>query len=235
MTTAAPGDALGSYFPYTSADGTAIESYFVAPEQQPAPAVLMLRGIAGPDSGYTSMADQLARSGYAALVHQWLVRGTDPADADLLADIAAAITFLQSRSDVDAARIAVFGYCKGGGQALLAAAAMPAIRAVVAFHGFSRRPDGADATHADPLTVVPQLSIPVLLLHGEDDQLSPLPSMRELAQALAARPAFSELHTYAGADHGFAVSTHKGFRAEAAGDSFKRGVAFLNQNLRSAS
>jgi carboxymethylenebutenolidase len=194
-----------------------------------------LRGIAGPDSGYTVIADRLSEAGYASLVHEWRGRGNDPSDADLLSDIAAALTFLRLRPEADSTRIAIFGYCKGGGQALIAAAAMPAIRAVVAFHGFGRRPDGPDATHADPLSVVPKIDQPVLLLHGEDDQLSPLPSMRELAQALSVRPIESALHTYAGADHGFAVSTHKGYVASAADDSFARGVAFLNGNLRAAS
>ena len=235
MTVQTADDALGSYQSYHSADGTAIESYFVAPAHVPAPAVIILRGIAGPDSGYTVIADRLARAGYAALVHRWQVRGDDPSDADLLADIEAALGFLRSRTEVDATRIAIFGYCKGGGQGLLAAAALPAIRGVVAFHGFARRPNGSDAAHGDPIDVVAKIHQPVLLLHGEDDQLSPLPSMRELVAALAARPAQAALHTYAGADHGFAVSTHKGYRAEAAGDSFERGVAFLAQNLSSSS
>jgi dienelactone hydrolase len=71
-------------------------------------------------------------------------------------------------------------------------------------------------------------------LHGEEDQLSPLPSMRELATALTGRRGESGLHTYARADHGFAVSTHKGYQADAAEDSFERGVAFLDANLRRA-
>ena len=230
MTASTAGD-LGSYQPYPSADGTLIESYFVAPDRGPAPAIVILRGVAGPDAGYIVIADRLARAGYAALVHRWQVRGDDPSDAVLIADIEAALAFLRGRPEVDATRIAIFGYCKGGGQGVLAAAAIPAIRAVVAFHGFARRPNGGDDAHADPLAVVSQVEQPVLLLHGEDDQLSPLPSMRELAAALAARPGGASLHTYAGADHGFAVSTHKGYRAEAADDSFERGVAFVAQNF----
>jgi dienelactone hydrolase len=137
--------SLGRYETYRNeADGTNIESYFVAPVAVPAPAVIMLRGVAGPDSGYSEIADRLASQGYAALVHRWQVRGDDPADKTLIGDIEAAIAYLKSRPEVDSRRIAAIGYCKGGGQALLAAAHLPDICVVVAFHGFSRRPDGPD-------------------------------------------------------------------------------------------
>lgn len=231
MTVEVPEGSLGGYETYESADGTKLTSYFVAPERRPAPAVLMLRGIAGPDSGYTVIADRLARAGYAALVHQWQVRGNDPTDAQLLADIGAALAFLSHRPACDPAKAAIFGYCKGGGQAILAAAQYPVVRAVVAFHGFARRPDGPDPERADPIAVVPTLNVPVLLLHGESDSLSPIAAMRELAAALMARPCPSSLHAYPGADHGFAVSTHKGYQAAAADDSFARAVAFLNEQF----
>ena len=223
---------MGQYVTYVNAgDGTAIESYFVAPAGKKSPAVIMLRGVAGPDSGYTEIAEELSQAGYAALVHRWQVRGDDPDDATLIGDIRAAVDFLRSRPEVDAGRIAAFGYCKGGGQALLAAAEVPDIRTVVAFHGFARRPNGADAGHRNPIDVVPALKRPVLLLHGEADQLSPLPSMKELAAALKGAGCPGEIHVYAGADHGFAVSTHKGYKADDARDGFERGVAFLAQNL----
>jgi carboxymethylenebutenolidase len=72
----------------------------------------------------------------------------------------------------------------------------------------------------------------VLLLHGENDSLSPVGSMRELAAAFKKAGVPSAIHTYAGADHGFAVSTHKGYKADAATDSFRRAVDFLNEHLK---
>jgi carboxymethylenebutenolidase len=222
----------GRYEVYQNlSDGTKIESYFVAPSDTPSPTVIILRGIAGPDSGYTEIADQLAAKGYAALVHRWQARGDDPADRSLIDDIRAALAFLQGRPEVDANRIAVFGYCKGGGQGILAAAQIPQVRAVIAFHGFAKRPDGPDADHRNPLDVVEQIKRPILLLHGEQDTLSPLPSMVELTKALVGAGSPAQIHVYPGANHGFAVSTHKGYKADAANDSFERGVAFLAANL----
>src|SRR5579872_3677423 len=53
MSVELPPGSLGAYESYESRDGTKLTSYFVAPERRPAPAVVMLRGVAGPDSGYT--------------------------------------------------------------------------------------------------------------------------------------------------------------------------------------
>jgi carboxymethylenebutenolidase len=224
----------GAYETYPSpSDGTEIRSYFAAPRTAARnPAVLMLRGVAGPDEGYNEIADRLAGVGYAALVHHWQVRGNDPDDETLIADIRAAVAFLSRRPDVDSARLAVFGYCKGGGQALIAAAALPELRLIVAFHGFARRTQGPDAAHRNPIDVADRVHRPVLLLHGEQDQLSPLPAMRDLHAALDKGGARTAMHVYPGADHGFAVSTHKGYQPQAARDSFERALAFATHHLR---
>lgn len=58
--------------------------------------MLVLRGVAGPDAGYTEMARRLAERGYVALVHGWKVRATDPTDEPVYADLQGAMTFLGS-------------------------------------------------------------------------------------------------------------------------------------------
>jgi carboxymethylenebutenolidase len=79
--------------------------------------------------------------------------------------------------------------------------------------------------------VVDKVRQPVLLLHGECDSLSPVAGMRELQAAFTKAGGEAEIHTYSDADHGFAVSTHKGYKAEAASDGFGRAVAFLGKHL----
>ena len=56
---------------YPSADGaTSIPSYLATPDGDgPHPTVLILRGVAGPDAGYTQIARRLAEWGYVALLH----------------------------------------------------------------------------------------------------------------------------------------------------------------------
>ena len=54
---------------FTSRDGvTNVPSYLATPDGQgPHPVVLILRGVAGPDDGYTEIARRLAEWGYVAL------------------------------------------------------------------------------------------------------------------------------------------------------------------------
>ena len=225
---------MGAYISYKSLlDQAEIRSYFAVPANTSAPAVIMLRGVAGPDDGYTKIADQLAGHGYAALVHKWQVRGNDPTDAQMLADIRGAIKFLKTHSGVDASRIAVFGYCKGGGMAVLAAAEFSELKAIVSFHGFARRTQPLDESHAtNPIDVVDRLKRSVMILHGEADDVSPIGNMREMAEKMRAADCPVEFVAYPGAKHGFAVSTHAGYLASASDESFAKAVGFLSTCAR---
>ena len=53
---------------FTSGDGeTRVPSYLATPDRDgPHPVVLILRGVAGPDDGYTEIARRLAEWGYVA-------------------------------------------------------------------------------------------------------------------------------------------------------------------------
>src|SRR2546430_4740363 len=117
---------------YPSRDGaTTIPSYLASPDGDgPHPAVLILRGVAGPDDGYTEIARRLAEWGYVALVHGWKIRGNDPSDALVYDDLKGAITFLHSVTEADLTRLAVFGVRRGGVHPLMAArppAAIPSV------------------------------------------------------------------------------------------------------------
>lgn len=223
---------MGAQSTYKSLlDGVEIGSYFATPTMAAAPAVIMLRGVAGPNDDYTKIADRLAEQGYAALVHAWQVRGNDPTDPEMLGDLKGAVAFLKSRREVDAGRIAVFGYCKGGGMAVLAAAEISELKAVVSFHGFARRPHGFDEGHTrNPIDVVDRLKRPVMILHGDADDVSPIANMREMADKMRAAGCPVEFASYPDAKHGFAVSTHQGYLASASDDSFDKAIKFLNRH-----
>src|SRR5207244_3438039 len=126
---------------FTSGDGvTPIPSYVAVPDGAgPHPTVLILRGVAGPDDGYTEIAERLAGWGYAALMHGWKIRGNDPSDDLVYADMQGAIAYLHSVREADMTRLAVFGFCRGGVHAFMAARAHNEIRAIVVFHGFAFR------------------------------------------------------------------------------------------------
>src|SRR6266851_3724350 len=126
---------------FTSGDGeTRVPSYLATPDRDgPHAVVLILRGVAGPDDGYTEIARRLAEWGYVALMHGWKIRGNDPPDALVYDDMKGAIAFLRSVPEADLSRLAVFGFCRGGVHAFMAAQAHEEIRAIVVFHGFAFR------------------------------------------------------------------------------------------------
>lgn len=166
---------------YLSGDGsTSLEGYVAAPDGPgPHPAILILRGVAGPAVGYIEISQRLAQWGCLAFLHGWKVRGDDPPDRPVEQDLAGAKRHLFGRPDVDGARVAVFGFCRGGVHALMAAAAHPEFRAAAVFHGFAFRPEQAQPG-LQPFDLVGQIDIPVLIQHGSEDIQASIEGMRRL-------------------------------------------------------
>jgi carboxymethylenebutenolidase len=213
---------------FTSGDGeTSIPSYLATPDGDgPHPAVLILRGVAGPDDGYEEIARRLAGWGYVALVHGWKIRGTDPPDGLVYADLQGAMAYLRSLREADLDRLAVFGFCRGGVHAVMAARAHPEIRAVVVFHGFAFRPARAQRG-AEPYDLAEGVNAPLLVLHGTEDEQAPIDGMRRMEARMRALGKACTFTFYDGARHGFAVRTHPGYEEQAAVQSFDEARRFL--------
>jgi len=218
---------------FASGDGaTPIPSHLAIPDGDgPHPAVLILRGVAGPDDGYTEIARRLAEWGYVALVHGWKIRGNDPSDALVYDDLKGAISFLHSVIEADLTRLAVFGFCRGGVHAFMAARAHEEIRAIVVFHGFAFRSSRAQPG-AQPYDLVEGVKVPTLIMHGTDDEQAPLESMRRMEARMRTLGKACAFTYYAGARHGFAVRTHPGYEEQAATRSFEEARRFLDTHLR---
>jgi carboxymethylenebutenolidase len=186
--------------------------------------------VAGPADGYTEIAQRLADWGYAALVHGWKVRGDDPPDAPVYADLEGALAFLRSVERADLGRLAVLGFCRGGVHAVMAARAHPEIRAVLVFHGFAFRPAGAQAGD-EPYDLADGVTVPMLVLHGTEDERAPIDGMRRMEARVRGLGRPATFRYYDGARHGFAVRTHPGFEARAAAASFDEARRFLAAHL----
>jgi len=217
---------------FTSGDGqTSVPSYLATPDRQgPHPVVLILRGVAGPDDGYTEIARRLAEWGYVALVHGWKVRGDNPTDEPVYADMQGAMTFLRSAGQADLKRLAVFGFCRGGVHAFMAARAHPEIGVIVVFHGFAFRSARAQRG-AEPYDLAEGVSVPVLVLHGTEDEQAPIADMRRMEARMRDLGKVCAFRFYEGARHGFAVRTHPGYAAAAAKQSFDEARRFLSAHL----
>jgi carboxymethylenebutenolidase len=217
---------------FTSGDGeTNVPSYLATPDRPgPHPVVLILRGVAGPDDGYTEIGLRIAEWGYVALVHGWKIRGSDPADGPVYADLQGAMTFLRSVGQVDLTRLAVFGFCRGGVHAVMAARAHAEIRLIVVFHGFALRPAGAQPG-AEPYDLAEGVKVPMLVLHGTEDERAPVEDMRRMEARMRDLGKAGTFTFYEGARHGFAVRTHPGYAQDAARQSFDEARRFLATHL----
>ena len=217
---------------FTSGDGeTRVPSYLATPDGHgPHPVVLILRGVAGPDDGYTEIARRLAEWGYVALVHGWKVRGSDPTDEHVYADLHGAMTFLRSVDQADLKKLAVFGFCRGGVHAFMAARAHAEIRVIVVFHGFAFRSARAQRG-AEPYDLAEGVNVPMLVLHGTEDEQAPIADMRRMEARMRALGKVCTFTFYDGARHGFAVRTHPGYKEDAAKPSFDEAKRFLATHL----
>lgn len=132
-----PADAGCAYedVELTTTDGVALSGWYV--RSRNGAAVVLAHGAGSTRSGALDQAVVLARHGYGVLLFD--ARGHGRSDGRAMdfgwygdEDMAAAVSFLTARPDVDRGRIGVVGLSMGGEEALGAAAADGRIRAVVA-------------------------------------------------------------------------------------------------------
>lgn len=207
-----------------------VNSYWISGGPGKRPTMVILRGVAGPMDGYLLIAKTVAGWGYHALVHNWQLRGNDPADEDMQADLTEAFKFIDCHPDVDQSRVGLLGFCKGGTFAFFAAKQRPSLIGIAIFHGFCRRKP-SEALLLQPYQLVDQVRSPTLFLHGTADSQAPIDSMRDLVNRLQIQGLQTSLHEYPGVEHGFAVTTHPGYEPNSAKDAFRRAEAFFKELL----
>lgn len=115
-------------------DGAALAGWYI-PTRNGA-AVILLHGYGGNRMGTWFQARVLAREGYGVLMYDARASGESGGRRRSfgwqdIADVPAAIAFLQARPEVDANRIGILGVSTGGEIALNAAAQNEALRAVL--------------------------------------------------------------------------------------------------------
>src|SRR2546427_11237106 len=147
------------------------------------------------------------------------------------ADMQGAIAYLRSVREADMTRLAVFGFCRGGVHAFMAARAHDEIRAIVVFHGFAFRSPRAQPG-AQPYDLVEAVNVPTLIMHGTEDEQAPLETMQRMEARMRTLDKACAFTYYPGARHGFAVRTHPGYEAAAAARSFEEARRFLDIHVR---
>lgn len=221
---------------YPAADGTTLVGYLAQPEaaSEPRPAVLMVHEWWGLNAEIAEMADILAEQGYVVLApdtYRGRVATTVPgalalrisADkARVDSDMQAAFDYLASLPNVDATRIAVMGFCYGGGVALRHGVANAEIVATINLYG-----DTID----DPVDFGALLTNgrPVLGIFGAEDAQIPVSEANAFDAALDAAGIPNEVTIYPGVGHAF-VNPHT-IDEGAARDAWAQITAFLADNL----
>lgn len=186
------------------------EAYVARPSGPgPHPVVLIAPTVRGPTPLEYRKADSLAADGYLAIViDQYGKNQRDLGERAfelmhaLLADRARlrrqlldALTFARGLDGVDAARIAIIGYCFGGLCALdLARTGTDQVRGAVSIHGVFYLPE---------LGEQPQIKAKLLVLHGWDDPLATPDDVLGLTRELTEAGADWQLHAYGRTVHAF--------------------------------
>ena len=228
--------------------GFALPAYVARPKAPGRfPAVIVASEIFGIHDYIKDTCRRLAKLGYVVIAPAFFVRVADPAplsdvtavmrivsqasDPQVMGDVGAAIAYLQARPYVDGWRLAITGFCWGGGVTWLACEQFPALKAGVAWYGrMAPAPDAKpNPMRLWPVQRVGQLTAPVLGLYGAKDGLAAqIPAMR--AALAAAHKADSEIIVYPDAGHGFHADYRDSYVAADAKDGWARMLAHFRKH-----
>lgn len=195
---------------YRDTAGKLYVGFLARPERPTGPSVLVAHAAPGLKDHEREIGRRLAGLGYVALCADYYGDGktfalTDTNDriGPLVADpsqvrgpMQAGLAALAAQPGVDAARIAVIGYCFGGAAAIELGRAGADVKAMAGFHAAlpTNRPEDCKNIRGK-----------VLVLNGADDPLVP-PEQRNLFEAqMNAAGADWRMNLYGGAKHGFTM------------------------------
>jgi carboxymethylenebutenolidase len=206
--------------------GKAYKSYLAAPaEEGTHPAIVLIHSFNGLEDGYRTMTDSLAEEGFVVLAVGWQTFTKEVDDATLMQLIDDSVTFLGTRADVDTARLGLTGFCAGGRYTMLLLPQMEAFKAGVAWYGFPNRGEPA------PKDLIGDLKSPMLIIHGTNDNPSPIADIYSYATALKDANKYFELKVYANEPHGFMLDQGQLRTDEVAQDAFNEMADFFKRKL----
>ena len=206
------------------------------------PAVLVVHDWMGVSDDTKMRAEMLAGLGYVALTADIYGKGVRPKNAQEAqaeagkyykdralwrARAKAGLDFLASRPEADPDRLAVMGYCFGGGTALELARSGAPVKGVVTFHGSL-----SSATPEEAKNIKGK----VLVLHGADDPYVKQADVTAFMDEMRNGGVDWELVQYSGAVHAFTIkgagtdnSKGAAYNAEADRRSWQAMKDFFNE------
>ena len=184
------------------------------------PAIALLHGRNGPNDSFRDVAVRFAEEGIVGLALNYMTHTEEPSLEDMLRSTEGALNFLKSQNQVNTERIAVGGYCKGGGLTYQTLAKFPGYSAGVIWHG---------GLSAENVEAALRVQAPMLIIHGASDTPVPIDKVYDLTKQLNKQGQRFELKVYHGCDHAFTLPGGARYVAEAADDAFREAVLFLRR------
>lgn len=234
----APSQAVnGSDVAYAIVGGKQVKGYLTKPASAKGrlPAIIAIPEWWGLNDNIRRTADRLAGEGYEVLAVD-LYNGQSAATADEATKLmTAAMADTKSVDDnlkqaygylhdhEQAPKVAVLGWCFGGGWSLQTALMLPdKLAAVVMYYG---RP-------VDDVAQLSKLRMPLIGFFGAEDEGITPDNVHDFEAALKKAKVQEEIHIYPNAGHAFANSSGEHYQADAAKDSWQRMLRFLHDNLQ---
>lgn len=227
----------GEWVTFGQVNGVDVKGYLSMPDGAtgPLPALIVIHEWWGLNENIQMMTDRLAGEGYMALAvdfyggkvattadsAQTYMRGvmSNPAYGQQLVTVAA--NWL--RSDKQAPKLGVLGWCFGGAWALNTALAVPdKIDATVIYYG------NLNTNPAD----LARLDMPIIGFFGAEDRGIPLDGVRRFESVLDSLGKSVDIHVYEGANHAFANPSGGRYKEDAAEDAWQKTMDFLTRHLK---
>ncbi|MBM4412006.1 MAG: dienelactone hydrolase family protein [Chloroflexi bacterium] len=218
----------------SNGNNPAIRAYVARPSGEgPFPVVIMIHEWWGLKQEIIGKADALAQDGYVVIAPDvfrgnttswipsaiWQVVSTPTAQVD--GDLDAVMRWIQSQPEADEQRVAIMGFCFGGGTSIRYGVSTPSIKATVVFYG---------SVIQDP-ALLKNLNGPVLGIFGGADTMIPISEVQGFEQGLKEAGIPHEVTIYAGEPHAFVTSVEDIAKGGNQLKAWNQLRAFLQQTL----
>ena len=213
---------------FISADDTALHGWFIPAKGKTAKSakatVVFSHGNAGSIGHHLGFCTWLAVAGYNVVIYDYRGFGKSGGTPDrrgMIDDVKAAFAYARQRPDIDTSRLISYGHSLGGAQSVTALGESPVkgLRAIVidgAFASYQKMAEvvggqiGASLVTDElaPKDFVKKLSpVPLLVVHGSNDELVPVAQGRQLFEAAGQPKTLFEVKS---GRHGTALSNDDG-------------------------
>jgi carboxymethylenebutenolidase len=220
-----------------SADGNRFAAFAAAPEEPTATGVVILPDVRGLYRFYEELALRFAERGYAAVAFDYFGRtaGVEKRGDDfeymphlelmtpegVQADVASSVAHLRAAGCTS---VFTVGFCFGGRNSWLAAAAGHGLAGAIGFYGNPAERNGVPG----PTRRASEIQAPILALQAGADEHILAEHNEAFDAALTAAGVEHDVVTYDGAPHSFFDRKQEQF-ADASDDAWRRVLAFIER------